>query len=283
MRSRRCSPARRSGCSRSSRAFTTRPGATSRGARRERLLELARRHGFFILEDGIYGDLRFAGADPRSLRSEAPAHVVYVDSLSKTLSGGLRIGWVGRERPGARSDHRRETLRRHPQPDAHPARRRPLPGRPALSRRRRRWRPASIAERLEAMQGSIERHLGSVGDLHRAARRRAPVARPRPRPSTSASSRTKRSAQGVAYVPGAALRTESSPDLRMRLSFGFLDAPAIDEGLRRIAKAITSLRARPSRRRGCPGLSPPLPSVRLGALGDQVVAVEGRRRRPRRR
>ena len=33
-------------------------------ARRTRLLELARRHGFFIVEDGVYGDLRFEGDDP---------------------------------------------------------------------------------------------------------------------------------------------------------------------------------------------------------------------------
>ena len=61
--------------------------------------------------------------------------------------------------------------------------------------------------------------------------------------------------EGVAYVPGAALRTESSPHLRMRLSFGYLDAPEIDEGLRRIARAITNLRARPSRRQAVPVLS----------------------------
>jgi DNA-binding transcriptional MocR family regulator len=37
-------------------------------ARRARLLELSRRHGFFIVEDGIYGDLRFEGEDPGTLR-----------------------------------------------------------------------------------------------------------------------------------------------------------------------------------------------------------------------
>ena len=60
---------------------------------------LARRHGFFILEDGIYCDLRFAGEPSPSLRSQAPAHVVYVDSLSKTVGGGLRIGWVAASGP----------------------------------------------------------------------------------------------------------------------------------------------------------------------------------------
>ncbi len=67
--------------------------------RRERLLELVRRHGFFIVEDGIYGELRFDGTEPRSLRADAPAHVIYTDSLSKTVGGGLRAGWVAASGP----------------------------------------------------------------------------------------------------------------------------------------------------------------------------------------
>ena len=220
------------------------------GARRARLLELARRHGFFILEDGIYGDLRVAGADPRSLRSEAPAHVVYVDSFSKTLSGGLRIGWVAASGPVL--DRIIAAKRSH---DIHS----PTLTQLAVARYLATGAfPAQAAlatgfyrERLEAMQGSIERHLGSVAtyteplggghlwlglDLDLDERELADEA----------------IREGVAYVPGAALRTESSPDLRMLLSFGYLDAPAIDEGLRRIAKAITNLRARPSRRQAVP-------------------------------
>ena len=38
----------------------------------------------------------------------------------------------------------------------------------------------------------------------------------------------------------------------MRLSFGYLDPPEIDEGLRRLATAIRALRSRPVRRQGVP-------------------------------
>jgi 2-aminoadipate transaminase len=58
--------------------------------------------------------------------------------------------------------------------------------------------------------------------------------------------------QGVAYVPGNALRIDEVADLQMRLSFGFLEPEQIDEGLRRIAVAIRALRARPARRRAVP-------------------------------
>ena len=62
--------------------------------RRERLAALARERSFFILEDRVYADLRFDRERPRALRELAPAHVVYVNSLSKSVGGGLRVGWV---------------------------------------------------------------------------------------------------------------------------------------------------------------------------------------------
>src|SRR5436190_6387049 len=62
--------------------------------RAERLLELARERSFFVLEDGVYATVRFDGPGPQRLRARAPEHVIYVDSLSKTIGGGLRLGWL---------------------------------------------------------------------------------------------------------------------------------------------------------------------------------------------
>src|SRR4051794_734843 len=67
--------------------------------RRERLLELARERSFFVLEDGVYARLAFDGEPPAPLRGRAPGHVIYVDSLSKTAGGGMRIGWVAARGP----------------------------------------------------------------------------------------------------------------------------------------------------------------------------------------
>ena len=114
-------------------------GADLAPPRRRTWWRWRRHHGFFILEDGVYGDLRLAGEDPGPLRALAPAHVIYVDSLSKTVGPGLRAGWVGGDRAGPRSDHRREARRRRARRDPDPARdrdlpdRRPLPG-PARAR-----------------------------------------------------------------------------------------------------------------------------------------------------
>jgi 2-aminoadipate transaminase len=58
--------------------------------------------------------------------------------------------------------------------------------------------------------------------------------------------------QGVAYVPGGAMRIEPRPELKMRLSFGYLEPEEIDEGLRRLALAIRAVRRRPARRQAVP-------------------------------
>ena len=67
--------------------------------RRRRLAELAVERNFFVLEDRVYADMRFEGPFVRSLRELAPAHVLYVNSLSKVVGGGLRSGWVASRGP----------------------------------------------------------------------------------------------------------------------------------------------------------------------------------------
>src|SRR3954453_8975499 len=63
--------------------------------RREHLARLARERNFFVLEDGVYSDLRFEQGEPaRPVCELAPGHTLYVDSLSKTVSGGMRIAWI---------------------------------------------------------------------------------------------------------------------------------------------------------------------------------------------
>ncbi|NWE20886.1 PLP-dependent aminotransferase family protein [Pseudomonas sp. P7548] len=57
----------------------------------ERLLQLARREDFLIIEEDIYGDLQHASC----VRLSALPHegrVIYVSSFSKTLSSALRVG-----------------------------------------------------------------------------------------------------------------------------------------------------------------------------------------------
>jgi len=62
--------------------------------RRTLLVELARRHGFLIVEDVAYRELGFEDETPPSLWSLAPDVVVQTGTTSKTFFPGVRLGWA---------------------------------------------------------------------------------------------------------------------------------------------------------------------------------------------
>ena len=71
-------------------------GYTLSARKRERLLELAREHGFLIFEDDPYISIRFRGESlPTMLSLDAGAgNVVYASSFSKTVCPGIRVGFL---------------------------------------------------------------------------------------------------------------------------------------------------------------------------------------------
>jgi 2-aminoadipate transaminase len=69
-------------------------GVTLSAERRTLLVELARRHGFLIIEDVAYRELGFAGQAFPSLWTLAPDVVVQAGTTSKTLFPGVRLGWA---------------------------------------------------------------------------------------------------------------------------------------------------------------------------------------------
>ncbi|HXI15170.1 MAG TPA: PLP-dependent aminotransferase family protein, partial [Chloroflexota bacterium] len=75
--------------------FQNPSGTTLSEPRRQRLLELAQRHGVMILEDDAYGELRFSGEPLRSLYARSPeGGVIQARTFSKILAAGLRLGYV---------------------------------------------------------------------------------------------------------------------------------------------------------------------------------------------
>jgi DNA-binding transcriptional MocR family regulator len=221
-------------------------GADLSPARRERLLELARMRGFFILDDGVYATIRYEGAPLPRLRAAAPSHVIYVDSLSKTIGGGLRVGWIAASGPlfdrlvqlkldadihtaalpqhlGARylRDDRHERLLRRVIP---------------IYRRRR-----------DALLFALQRHLRDeatwmvpAGGHHVWLTLREPVDE---RALYAEALRA-----GVSFLPGGAIQAEKTSRTSMRLSFGLLDPDVHDEAARRLAAALRELRRRGSGR-----------------------------------
>lgn len=64
-------------------------------ARRQKLVDIARRHRLPILEDNPYGELRYRGEPLPSIASlDRDGLVIYLSTFSKTLSPGMRIGWA---------------------------------------------------------------------------------------------------------------------------------------------------------------------------------------------
>jgi DNA-binding transcriptional MocR family regulator len=69
-------------------------GVTMSRPRREQLVALCRETGIPIIEDNPYGMLRFEGEALPTLRSLDPHNVIYLGTVSKVFSPGVRVGWA---------------------------------------------------------------------------------------------------------------------------------------------------------------------------------------------
>ncbi|HEV8484781.1 MAG TPA: PLP-dependent aminotransferase family protein [Blastocatellia bacterium] len=75
--------------------FQNPKGTSLSSERRTQLLEVSRRFQVPILEDDPYGELRYRGERPPALAAmDRHGLVIYISTFSKTLSPGMRIGWV---------------------------------------------------------------------------------------------------------------------------------------------------------------------------------------------
>jgi 2-aminoadipate transaminase len=213
--------------------------------RRERLCELALRYGFFIVEDQAYGPLRFEGSDHGPLRAMLPSHVIYLSSLSKTVSPGMRTGWIAASGPVLD-----RIIQEKRNDDMHSATVTQLVAARFLAEGH--YGPQierSIAfyrERCEALVGAVQTHL------ERAATHVPPLGgghlwltfrdRLDERDLYDEAVR-----QGVTFLPGGAMMAERPRATHIRLSFGYLEPEELAEGVRRLAVAVRAVRPRPRR------------------------------------
>ena len=61
---------------------------------RKMLVSLAQEHGFLIVEDSPYRELRYEGEHIPTMYSLAPDHVIHLGSFSKIFAPGFRLGWA---------------------------------------------------------------------------------------------------------------------------------------------------------------------------------------------
>ena len=74
--------------------FQNPSGITTSVEKRKQIAELAKAHGFFILEDAPYRFLRYRGENLTTFRELAPEHTLHMSSFSKIVSPGIRVGFL---------------------------------------------------------------------------------------------------------------------------------------------------------------------------------------------
>lgn len=63
--------------------------------RRQQILEVCQKESLPIIEDDVYGELWLDDAPPNPMKAnDMQGNVLYIGSVSKSLSPGLRIGWI---------------------------------------------------------------------------------------------------------------------------------------------------------------------------------------------
>jgi 2-aminoadipate transaminase len=200
------------------------------------LLELARRHGFFVLEDGVYAPLRFEGNDPGPLRPRDPARVIHVNSLSKVLCAGLRIGWLAASGPVLdrliaekyEADMTSPTLTQ--QLTARYLAAGDQRGLIATATKVYRKRRDTLLAALESEMTGLAHWTRPIGGGHLwLTLRRARAEEPLHRAAL---------ANGVSYLPGSAALVEPPSATHMRISYGACPVEQISEGVRRLAAAV---------------------------------------------
>jgi DNA-binding transcriptional MocR family regulator len=74
--------------------FQNPAGVTCSAAKRQRIVELARRHGFLIVEDAPYRMLRYWGTEEPTLYHLAPEQTLHMSSFTKLIAPGIRVGFM---------------------------------------------------------------------------------------------------------------------------------------------------------------------------------------------
>ena len=74
--------------------FQNPAGSTCSGAKRRRIVELANRHGFLLVEDAPYRLLRYRGTEEPTLYELAPDRTLHMSSFTKLIAPGVRTGFM---------------------------------------------------------------------------------------------------------------------------------------------------------------------------------------------
>jgi 2-aminoadipate transaminase len=204
--------------------------------RRGRLVELARRHGFLVVEDVAYRELGFEDDPAASLWSLAPEAVVQVGTTSKTFFPGVRLGWaVG---PAAVSAQLVSAKQNTDQCAA------PLAQRLFEEYVRRGWIEEQLVQSRALYRRKCERMLAALERYMPSGTR---WTRPEggffswltlPEGGDAVDLARRAVERGVGVVPGLPFHPDDRGRDNVRLSFSMVDEAQIDDGIERLASLV---------------------------------------------
>jgi 2-aminoadipate transaminase len=215
--------------------FQNPAGATCSGAKRRRVVELAARHGFLLVEDAPYRLLRYRGKEEPTLHELAPDHTLHVSSFTKLIAPGLRTGFMaGPAALIAKLAKVAEDTYISPGYVAQGitfewCRRGLLPSQ--LERLRQLYAP-----RLEACLAGLEMHMPDT----KATRPDGGffVSLTLPEEVCTATVRARAAERGLNLTDGLAFFPNGGGERFLRLPFCALSAAEIEEGIRRLAESV---------------------------------------------
>lgn len=220
--------------------FQNPTGATCSGDKRRRIVELAERYKFLLLEDAPYRYLRYRGTEEPTLARLAPGHTVHMSSFTKLIAPGVRVGFmIGDPERLAKIAKVAEDTYISPGSLAHGVtyewcRRGLLP--PQIERLK-----ALYAPRLDACLAAIDRHMPD-----------AETTRPDggfflsvtlPAGATNTAVRAAAAKRNLNLSDGQAFFPNGGGERFLRLPFCALSPAEIGEGIQRLAEAVRETRA----------------------------------------
>src|ERR1035437_1428598 len=210
---------------------------------RQQLVAIVSQRRIPIMEDDVFGELRYGGAVMPALKALCPHLVIYIGSFSKMLNPALRVGWVVAPRPVIKQLNtvkqasdlhtnvlmqaaldefcRRDLLHRHLKRVQRIFQRR----RDAMAEALQRWFPSEA--RWTLPEGGLSMWVSlapecNTDELLRLAEER-----------------------GVQFLPGSVFYFRSPACNSLRLSFAAESEQRIQEGIRLLGDLLGSERSRP--------------------------------------
>ncbi len=229
--------------------FQNPTGTTMPEASRKAVLAAARRAGVVVVENDLYGDLRYTGSEiPPLKRLDKSGDTIFLSSFSKIAFPGLRVGWaVGPRHFIARLTEAKESCDLHSDQLSQA-----VLLRFALSGRLAAHRDRMIARGQERLKATLD---ACAAELPQGSRFTHPeggmniwIRLPEPLDAAEIAARAAR--EGVSFLPGRHFVVSRPQTQCLRLSFAGLDPERIRAGLSVLGSIVRSELDRASKRSG---------------------------------